>query len=164
MGALGVRDSGDVCLQIRTDMDAEFVPALALAIRECGLACGLRATASDDLQMAARVVFELITHINDPADPGERPERLTVEVRHRRGGVTVRIDDRGIPYELFEVAHRVASWRQMDGAAGNDLIGLVNTLVDGVHFQPRGREGNRIELFKRFRRRSALQATIAPES
>jgi hypothetical protein len=63
--ALGIRDSGQACLRVTSIMDHDVIPTLAIAIREGGMACGLRPTAADDLQTAARVVFELITRVNE---------------------------------------------------------------------------------------------------
>jgi RimJ/RimL family protein N-acetyltransferase len=161
--ALGVRDRGQAFLRLDSVMDHDVIPTLAVTVRECGMACGLRPTAADDLQTAARVVFELITRVNERDGLDGAEDHLAVEVRRRRGGVSVRIDDRGVPYELTELERRVEAPRKRGGLAGSDLLSLVSTLVDGFEFQTRGREGNRIELFKRFRRHSVLEAAITPE-
>jgi hypothetical protein len=161
--ALGIRDSGQACLRVTSIMDHDVIPTLAIAIREGGMACGLRPTAADDLQTAARVVFELITRVNEQDGLERREDHLEIELRRRRGGVTVRIDDQGLPYELAQLERRVEASRHTGGLAGSDLLTFVSTLVDGFEFHTRGREGNRIELFKRFRHRSALDAAVAPE-
>jgi anti-sigma regulatory factor (Ser/Thr protein kinase)/RimJ/RimL family protein N-acetyltransferase len=102
--------------------------------RAAALVLGLDDVGADRLADAtAQVVDAVAQHAFD--DPTE--VELSVEVVHRDGAVVVRVDDRGLPF----------AFRDEDDVF---VRALAEQLVDEVHHETRGVEGNRTELVRHF--------------
>jgi hypothetical protein len=142
-----VARAGDAEVRVRNCAGVRVNPAIATLVWEAALASGMAPAAADELRMACRVLFYLIT---DAVDPEAAGDLFEVSVHRHHEAVIVRVDDRGLPYELADVEQRFGE-ATIVGVPADDVMPFLHRLLDEVHFESRGRQGNRIELVKRLR-------------
>jgi hypothetical protein len=110
------------------DLGAVARATVAAGATELGLDEGGATRLADGAALVATAVAH---QAFDDVDDVE----ITVELAQREGGVVVRIDDRGLPF----------AYRDEDDAFARVLAG---GLVDEVHHESRGVDGNRTELVR----------------
>lgn len=132
-------ENEDAALSIRNGAGVRMNPAVGTLVRDAAVCCGLAPAGADELATACRALLGVIT---------ESDERFELSVFLRSRAVAVRIEDRGLPYELSDVEERLDDV-DLHGIPGAEFHSYVHRLVDELHFEARGREGNRIELVKR---------------